>query len=621
MRFPDCSFPFAATMTASVLGLMAQAPAAEPWKFVSIPDFLNVDVGDLTQHAPGYTGPNSTSASWESAIGYVLDRVKDENPDFVAVAGDMVMARWYDDANYQGIFGPKVGSSGYSVRDLATEQQRVRNAADLYYGTWKKRLDDRGLTYYAAVGDHELGDDPSWADDFGKQTVTTYRQKFSQHFVQPLGSVYSAPAAGQHAGSAYAVRHKNTLLVTVDVFKQNSGLSITPTVDGEQLTWLQQTLDQANADPTIEHVIVQGHTPVLGPVNQRVSSGLMLQGGAGSAFWRTLGSADADLYLAGEVHDITVSQRAGESLFQIAHGGLIGWSEAQSQNYLVGTVYGNRIDLELKSIGVSVSGGQLFQPGNPTTRIKNTVTLDTAGGFKTIGKVTLDKSGGQTRFIGGTGAFASLVTPPATLASNEYDATGTGASFVTNSSAVEVAANVEASPFSATGVGLFQSGTNNFGRFATGQFWPGTDPFENDASAFDESKYVGFELSAEPGFEIASHSLSVEWNRGGPKAPNDAIVRVSVDGFDTWSEYLLFSNAATTETDTQVLIDLSSLEAATNVAFRFYFKDQDLSGAQAAARLDDVTFYGWSVASVPEPASAALLAVAAPAVLRRRRRL
>ena len=54
----------------------------ELWKFVSIPDFLNVDVK--------YPEPK-----WDDALDYVLNCVKAENPDFVLVAGDMVMGRWW----------------------------------------------------------------------------------------------------------------------------------------------------------------------------------------------------------------------------------------------------------------------------------------------------------------------------------------------------------------------------------------------------------------------------------------------------------------------------------------------------------------------------------------------
>jgi type 1 glutamine amidotransferase len=48
--------------------------SAEPWRFVSMPDFVNVD---LTYPQPG----------WEDALGYFLKAVKAEDPEFVLVAG------------------------------------------------------------------------------------------------------------------------------------------------------------------------------------------------------------------------------------------------------------------------------------------------------------------------------------------------------------------------------------------------------------------------------------------------------------------------------------------------------------------------------------------------------
>ena len=50
----------------------------DSWNFVSMPDFLNVDC-DYPQ--PG----------WEDALSYILESVNKENPDFLAVAGDIVM--------------------------------------------------------------------------------------------------------------------------------------------------------------------------------------------------------------------------------------------------------------------------------------------------------------------------------------------------------------------------------------------------------------------------------------------------------------------------------------------------------------------------------------------------
>ena len=108
--------------------------------------------------------------------------------------------------------------------------------------------------------------------------------------------------------------------MTLDVFSRTRG-RVVAEVDPAQLRWVRGVLREARrAD--VDWVVVQGHTPVLGPVRQTGSSGLMYRGGRGSALWRTLVRRDVDLYLAGEVHDVTAIRDRGVT--QVSHGGLFG---------------------------------------------------------------------------------------------------------------------------------------------------------------------------------------------------------------------------------------------------------------------------------------------------------
>jgi len=64
---------------------VGETPDGSPsgsWTFVSMPDFLNVDT-DYPQ--PG----------WEAALDVILSGVKAEKPEFLLVAGDLVMGHWY----------------------------------------------------------------------------------------------------------------------------------------------------------------------------------------------------------------------------------------------------------------------------------------------------------------------------------------------------------------------------------------------------------------------------------------------------------------------------------------------------------------------------------------------
>ncbi|MGC1951026.1 MAG: hypothetical protein WA970_00265 [Gammaproteobacteria bacterium] len=422
--------------------------AQESWKFVSTPDFLNVDVGDLTKYDQNYSGPNSFSNDWSNAVHTFLEGLAAEHPDFVAVAGDLVMARWFLDGTFRGMFGPKLGENGYNKRTLAIEEQRIENAANFYFSELKGFFYQHGLIPYVAIGDHELGDDYSWHADhqsdaygatYGRETVEKHRQIFAQHFVEPFfkvipedlasGSItYNGrPAGGQHANTAYAIQHKNLLLISVDVFKQTApSAPVTETVDGEQLAWLEQTLALASADPSIHHVVVQGHTPVLQPVYKRVSGGLALRGGANSAFWQTLLKYGDDIYLTGEVHDVDVDRKPGQNLFQIAHGGILGAPQAVSKvpgrgnfiSYLVAEVFQDSVDLTVKKIDLhfphgSTTGRQnslirLFQSGNPTTAFVTEFSLANAQDPTIMGTVTLDKSTGTTKILNATGVFEYL---------------------------------------------------------------------------------------------------------------------------------------------------------------------------------------------------------------------
>ena len=71
----------ATCMTFCMVQVASAVEPSKTWTFVSMPDFLNVDL------VYPQTG-------WEPALDYVLKAVKAEKPDFVLVAGDLVMGRW-----------------------------------------------------------------------------------------------------------------------------------------------------------------------------------------------------------------------------------------------------------------------------------------------------------------------------------------------------------------------------------------------------------------------------------------------------------------------------------------------------------------------------------------------
>jgi hypothetical protein len=109
-----------------------EPPAAQPLiTLVSIPDFINADVGDVRGiDRSGYLGwdpgdPNSINPYYRDTLKVVLDQVASENPDAVLVAGDEVNGHWGVDYDKTGIFGP--------VDTYEQKLQALRNAGALYY--------------------------------------------------------------------------------------------------------------------------------------------------------------------------------------------------------------------------------------------------------------------------------------------------------------------------------------------------------------------------------------------------------------------------------------------------------------------------------------------------------
>ena len=349
----------------ALCGTLGPATAADPpktWTFVSMPDFLNVD---LVYPQKG----------WEEALDYVLKAVKAENPDFVLVAGDLVMGRW------------------------AYGEKGVRHWADVYYPAWIKRMRDHGLTYYACLGDHELGDDPWPPGQKKTRLVPEFKRAFVEHLKMPLNGP-------EHMkGTAWSLVHKGVLVVGVDVFEPDKKLGIAAKVTGRQLAWVDKTLaDRKGA----AHVVVMAHTPILGPVRRWSSSGLMLEGGRGSPLWKTMSKRGVDLYLCGEVHDMTCTERDGVQ--EIAHGGLFGYNSRV--NYLLATVAPDRITLELKEIDIVCEGPKLWQVGTNRPRERVSITEAVRGrGFVSVGRMVIDKTGPVRVMRGKTGRFDEAGSP------------------------------------------------------------------------------------------------------------------------------------------------------------------------------------------------------------------
>jgi hypothetical protein len=358
-------------------------------RLLSSPDFMNADIGDL-RRGPGFWNPgrsaNSTSPAYERAIDHVLDDWQRQQPDAVLVAGDLVDGRWGRDSHHTGNFGP--------VNNAAQRATAARLAAATYYPQYVQRFREHDLDLYAAVGDHEYGDNPWTASK--RRLAPVFRQQFARYFTRtPSGRPrFRDHPTGVHAGTAYAFRPApDVQVVAIDAF------DIAPDrarlqVDRQQLRWLVRVLRSAQEDG-VRWTIVQGHLPILEPVRSRGSSELHYPGGARSRLWQVFRKYGVDVYLCGEVHDVTATSQDG--ILQLAHGGAFQFGLT---TYALLDVHDDRLDVTLRDYAVRIRDARDHSRLWETVRSGLKKWVRVGREPVTIGTLTLDATGAVTRRSG-----------------------------------------------------------------------------------------------------------------------------------------------------------------------------------------------------------------------------
>jgi hypothetical protein len=273
--------------------------------FTSFPDLYNWNIK--------YPQPG-----WEDAMDWFLAGMKKEGPAFSLNAGDIMDARWWDT--------PK----------------QVREKTNEYWGGFKKRFEDKNIKLYIAPGDHEYGDDQGLTK---RKLTPVYGEQFSRIFNMPRNG------PEHKKGRAYAFVKENLAVISVDTF-EHVGKRMRMQVTGKQLAWVEQQLKKHQDK---DFIIVQGHVPVIGPVRSKSSSANMLRGRGKSEFWKLMVEYGVDVYLCGEHHRITAKKRDG--IWQVVHGAL--WGTHTDPNYLRGSVWDDKLQLDLFRLQVEYSGGHL----------------------------------------------------------------------------------------------------------------------------------------------------------------------------------------------------------------------------------------------------------------------
>lgn len=348
----------AAVLGTTGAGLSGAVDLSGPpdFTFVSMPDFFNADVADLSGLPTWDGGMNSYNQWWKLATDSCLWSVAAHDPDAVFVAGDQVEGRWNVDSDDRRIFGQV--SQGTDEVSLAMCRSAITRAGQTYYSHYKQVFADRNLALYPAIGDHEILDDRSgplderWSPSGAHKGSPDNRYYLVDHAKKVWADHFTRTSAGepvhrrrpvgtQQELTAYSVDFAGVLtLITVDVFHR-TGTGVRLGVFEGQLDWLKKEVRRAKRKGHV--VAVQGHVPAIGPYRVFASGNLHMPEGERSEFWQALKRTGADFYLCGEVHDATVVQPGSREPVQISHG----CTYRHGFSYLVGRVWeGGRVEIE-----------------------------------------------------------------------------------------------------------------------------------------------------------------------------------------------------------------------------------------------------------------------------------
>eukprot|EP00554_Chaetoceros_debilis_P001937 CAMPEP_0194096130 /NCGR_PEP_ID=MMETSP0149-20130528/57183_1 /TAXON_ID=122233 /ORGANISM="Chaetoceros debilis, Strain MM31A-1" /LENGTH=1139 /DNA_ID=CAMNT_0038782097 /DNA_START=91 /DNA_END=3507 /DNA_ORIENTATION=+ len=309
------------------------------WRFLVI-----ADIHGMTAFSYGNLTHNQETNAWNEQLRVLSQINNDYGGELVVLPGDV--------SSYGGVeLEDLIEDLGGNLSPEEAVYQAGRNC---FNGT-REIFQHAGYdTVIASVGDHEIGGNEGFRP-FGKKsklhTLPNARLAFGDGFNrdgegefifhQPLfGNIPSRPFGTPYTNTSFAHVHKNALFVTVDAFELvGDGLydyidvehgfggegAVTCTVngDGKHINWFKRVLRAARNDPSVDHIIVSAHLPIMQPARKVKCSGQFLDAGEDSDFWKLMNKFNVDLYLAGEVHANTATKTRypGSNLIQIVTRG------------------------------------------------------------------------------------------------------------------------------------------------------------------------------------------------------------------------------------------------------------------------------------------------------------
>jgi len=311
------------------------------WSFASYPDFHSGD-WDLREDLK----PDAFSDQHK-----VIADIASFNPEFLLLTGDMIGGMWLNNEQLRKKYGAE--------EDL---KEFIHSCAGICYEGVNSRFAEHGLKVYGCVGDHEVGDQNWEVNSIKSLAVRYFKEAFASAytlgsngeslFTGLIGAVPQRPAGTPYENTSYAFIHKNVMVVTVDIFTQDSPFislhpvrgTVYPDITGDHQKWLDDVLDAGNKIDSVDFIIVQSHFPVLLPVRKHQTSHMTVLNEEESDFWNILKKHKVDVYLAGEVHALTPSIDNQSGIIQIVHGSFNNYPNPLL-NYLITEVSDDKLTI------------------------------------------------------------------------------------------------------------------------------------------------------------------------------------------------------------------------------------------------------------------------------------
>jgi len=303
------------------------------WTYIVLADWHGAENGAETFAIEPSDGssPSELFDEQKRVLQHIYDNYGGE---LVVLPGDSNSGKWHEESFREKFDKP-----------LMTPEEVIAMAGRNCYSTVRNLFEAVGYNkIFVAIGDHEIGGNPwSTREELKLNNLQIWRDSFIQElnsykngsfrYKKDIGTAKSRPLDTPFAGTSFAVAHRNALFVTVDAFefhnepyfdRENSAGGegyVSCTVTGDHLAWFEEVLKEADKDPSIDHIFVQAHIPILQPVRKIYCSGQYLDRATSNKFWKLMRDYGVDVYFAGEVHATTASKDPESNLIQIVSRG------------------------------------------------------------------------------------------------------------------------------------------------------------------------------------------------------------------------------------------------------------------------------------------------------------